>query len=265
MKSREAVDQEVVFKEIYTYLQAKGFAPELHVMDNESSSIIKNYVKNEQKVKLQFVEPNMHRVNAAERAIQTHKNHLVAGLCTADKNFPMQLWNELLLQSEITLNLLRSSRKNPKLSAYAHPERTFNFNKTPLAPPGTKALFYVPPATQETWGTHTIDAWYVGPALNHYRNWRFWISETKKIRIGGTAKFLPTHCTMPTLTVQDEILKATKELIYALGRRKAKNPISFLPNFMDSIKKFAKLFQQHTKKQVDSTEDAPAPGWNRQK
>ena len=100
--------------------------------------------------------------------------------------------------------------------------------------------------------------WYVGPAMIHYRNWRFWIPETKKIRIGGTAKFLPTHCTMPTLTVQDEILKVTKELIYALGKRKSKNPISFSPNFTESIKKIAKLFHQHTKSQVATTEDAPA-------
>ena len=128
-----------------------------------------------------------------------------------------------------------------------------------MAPPGTKALFYVPPDTRESWGTHAMDAWYVGPALNHYRNWRFWIPETKKIRIGGTAKFLPTHCTMPTLTVQDEILKATKELIYALRQRKAKNPISFSPKFTDSIKKFAKIFHKHAKKQATTTEDAAAP------
>ena len=60
---------------------------------------------------MQFMEPNMHLINAAERAIETYKNHLVAGLCTVDKNFPMQLWNELLPQSEITLNLLRTSKK----------------------------------------------------------------------------------------------------------------------------------------------------------
>ena len=35
-----------------------------------------------------------------------YKNHLVAGLCAVDKNFPMQLWDELLPQSEITLNIL---------------------------------------------------------------------------------------------------------------------------------------------------------------
>ena len=45
---------------------------------------------------MQFLEPCMHRVNAAERAIQTCNNHLVAGLSTVDKKFSMQLWNELL-------------------------------------------------------------------------------------------------------------------------------------------------------------------------
>ena len=60
---------------------------------------------------MQFFKPDMHRVNATERAIQTYKNHLVAGLYTVDKNFPMKIWNEILQQLEIMLNLLCTSRK----------------------------------------------------------------------------------------------------------------------------------------------------------
>ena len=40
---------------------------------------------------IQFVEPHNHRVNAAERAIQTFKNHFISGLCTTDINFPLHL------------------------------------------------------------------------------------------------------------------------------------------------------------------------------
>ena len=84
----------------------------------------------------------MHRINAVEWAIQTFKNHLISGLCTVDTNFPMQLWGELLEQAEISLNLLRHSRINGKLFAYVQLEGPFNFNKTPLAPVGCRALMY---------------------------------------------------------------------------------------------------------------------------
>ena len=74
----------------------------------------------------QLVPPGNHRRNAAERAIRTFKNHLIAGLSTADPNFPLNLWDRLLDQAYITLNLLRGSRMNPKLSAYAQIEGEFD-------------------------------------------------------------------------------------------------------------------------------------------
>jgi hypothetical protein len=61
----------------------------------------------------------MHRRNAAERAIQTLKIHSITGLCSVDPNSPLQLWDRLLPQATITLNLMRQSCINPKVSAYA--------------------------------------------------------------------------------------------------------------------------------------------------
>ena len=58
----------------------------------------------------------------------------------------MQLWCRVLQQAELTLNLLRLSRLNPKLSAYAHLEGAFDFNRTPLVPPGVKILVYERPS-----------------------------------------------------------------------------------------------------------------------
>ena len=62
----------------------------------------------------------VHRRNVAERAIQTFKDHFIAGLASVDPQFPMHEWNRLLPQAIITLNLLRNARVNPKLSSYAY-------------------------------------------------------------------------------------------------------------------------------------------------
>eukprot|EP00978_Attheya_sp_CCMP212_P040859 scaffold227432_cov49-Attheya_sp.AAC.1 len=40
---------------------------------------------------MQLVEPHNHRVDAAERAIQTFKNHTIAGLSIVDEEFPSML------------------------------------------------------------------------------------------------------------------------------------------------------------------------------
>jgi hypothetical protein len=70
-------------------------------------------------VDFQLVPPNIHRRNAAEIVIRTFRNHFIAGLCSTNENFPLYLWDGLLPQALLTLNLLRGSRINPRLSAHA--------------------------------------------------------------------------------------------------------------------------------------------------
>jgi len=106
---------------------------------------MEDYIITKQDTKIQFVEPHQHQVNAAERAIQNFHNNFVAGFATVDIIFLMQLLDELLEKGQDYLNLLRASRTNPKLSVYAMLEGEFNYNNTPIAPPGTKALIYQDP------------------------------------------------------------------------------------------------------------------------
>ena len=61
-----------------------------------------------------------HRTNLAERVIQTVKTRFVAGLASIYPYFPLNKWDRVLEQGEITLNLLWAFRPNPKLSAYAY-------------------------------------------------------------------------------------------------------------------------------------------------
>ena len=84
-----------VYDEIYNYLEERGFKPKLNVTDNECSKAVKKHMKKHD-VRWQSVEPSYHCVNAAERAIQTFKNHFIVGLACVDKEFPLQLWCYLL-------------------------------------------------------------------------------------------------------------------------------------------------------------------------
>ena len=84
-------------------------------MDNEISNELIEALK-DNNTTYQLVPPYTHRRNLAERAIQTYKNHFKAGLASVDPNFPLSEWDRLLEQANITLNLLRAARTNPKLS-----------------------------------------------------------------------------------------------------------------------------------------------------
>ncbi len=80
------------YKKKFEMLTKKGFKPKLNVMDNQATKYIKQYL-DENECRLQLVEPHNHRVNAAERAIQTLKNVFIAALATTDHDFPIQLWD----------------------------------------------------------------------------------------------------------------------------------------------------------------------------
>jgi len=116
MTSRNSESMVAAYEDIYTYLTAKGFKPNLNIIDNEASKAVQNFIESND-TEWQLVEPDNHRVNAAERAIQTFKNHFIAGLCTVDPLFPIQCWCYLLQQAEITLNLLCTARSDPSKSA----------------------------------------------------------------------------------------------------------------------------------------------------
>jgi hypothetical protein len=73
----------------------------------------------EESVDYQLVTPHIHRQNSAKRAIRTFKNHFFAVLSGTDCKFPLNQWDKLLPQTKLTLNLLRGSRINPRLSAQA--------------------------------------------------------------------------------------------------------------------------------------------------
>ena len=60
-------------------------------------------------------------------------------------------------------------RINPKLSAYAFLFDEFDFNATPLVPPGTHVVSHAKPEVRASWQPNGEVGWYVGPSMQHYR------------------------------------------------------------------------------------------------
>jgi hypothetical protein len=113
MKSRSASEWVKTYDLIHQELTSKGFKPKLQTLDNEASSAFKNFFTTHD-VEYQLVPPHCHRRNASERAISTFKKHFVEGLESVDPDFTLHLWDRLLPQAEMTLNLLRTCRQHPQ-------------------------------------------------------------------------------------------------------------------------------------------------------
>ena len=112
----------------------------------------------------QLASPNDHRLNLADRVIQTFKNNLISILHGTDKHFPAWLWCQILQQVVITLNMSRRLRINPKLSAYEQIFGVLDYNRTPLAPIGTKLVVHLRTTQngRSTFGDHGVIGWTIG-------------------------------------------------------------------------------------------------------
>ncbi len=140
---------------------------------------------------MQLVEPHNHRVNAAERAIQTFKDAFIATLATTDSEFPLQLWDRLMPQVRDTLNLMQASRINPEILAYKAFDGPYNWNRYPLAPLGCEAVVYEDGDNRGSWASRGIDGWYLGPSKDHYQCNLYFIPETRAYCISGSMELFP--------------------------------------------------------------------------
>ena len=99
--------------------------------------------------------------------------------------------------------MLRTSRRNSKISAYEGMAGPFNYNKTPMAPLGTKGLAFVNPGNRASWQMHANDVFYIGREPQHYCLLKFFDNRTKGYTSMGTYKLFPLHCKVPTISEAD--------------------------------------------------------------
>jgi hypothetical protein len=248
IKNRTAAEIKRAYAKIVKLLQSRGLHPKLQFLDNEASEILIDFIQ-EEGIDHQLAPPHLHRRNAAERAISTYKDHFIAGLSSTDKDYPLDLWDKLVAQSIITLNLLRRSRINPQLSAYAQVFGSFDFNRTPLAPPGTRVLVHEKPDVRQSWDPRAIDAWYIGPAMHHYRCYNVFIWGTKSERIADTLAWFPTRVNMPTISSLDMVRAAANDLVKALLHPSAGSPLApTTDSETAALKQLAEIFRDCTQR-----------------
>ena len=135
LKSRTDEAMVDAFRQVISKLEECNSKPKVNVMDNECSRAVEQYIKKSANMDIELCPPKNHRLNGlGERAVRTFKDHFISTLATVDPTCPIQLWNEFVEQANDTLNLLRTSRRNPSISAYQELNGKFDYNKTPLVP-----------------------------------------------------------------------------------------------------------------------------------
>jgi hypothetical protein len=192
IKSRKSGELVKAYQTCYDTLKQKGLTARLMRIDNEVSAILIAAIESDG-LNLQIVAPNDHRLNPAERAIQSFKAHFISTRSGVDPGFPSNRWDLLVPMTVLTLNLLRPSKINPAISAYTQVMGTFDFNRTPIGPVGCKLIVHDNRMVRGSWADHGTDGYFIGPAPRHYRNFTCWIPTTNATRISNTVEFFPTQ------------------------------------------------------------------------
>ncbi len=174
---------------------------------------MKNHIRDTCKMNVELVVPGCHRRNAVEVATCNFKSHFLSVLAGVANDFPQHLWDRLLSQTEITLNLIRQWNVTPTVSAYAHLSGPFDYNKMPLAPMGCEAQIHEKTDKRGTWAYHSVDGWYLFTSQEHYRTHKCYVKATKSRCHSDTVHFKHKNITNPTITHADKVMQALAECV----------------------------------------------------
>ena len=126
----------LAYNKIMQRLTKNKLSVDLQILDNEASAEYKRAIKTKWNANYQLVPHNTHRSNVYERAIRTFKAHFLSSLAGVATDFPRNLWNLLISQTELTLKLLRQATLDPTRYAWSYFHSPFNYDATPIGPLG---------------------------------------------------------------------------------------------------------------------------------
>jgi hypothetical protein len=184
----------------------------------------------------------------------------VAGLSSVDPSFPIHLWDRLLTQAEITLNLLSTSQLHPQLSAAAHYHGLVDCNKKYFAPPGCKIIAHEKPGKRRAWSPHGQHKYSLGPAMHHYRCQNIYISTTASKPIVDTLELFPQNYQMTQLSSKDRLLMAAKDMTDALQSPHPEVPFASVgDNTIAALTDLAAIFKLKLRQAPSlATQNSPA-------
>ena len=167
----------------------------------------------------------------------------------------MPLWDRLLPQTVMTLNMLRKSRINPTVSAYKYVNRKFDYNRMPLAPMGCAVQVHNSTNRRLTWAEHSLDGWYLKTSEEHYRCHVVFIKKTRSERISDTVVFQHRYITNPTITPEDKVVKALGDVKQALMKEKNLQG----QDQMDALQRIDAILKPTSQKRVTFQDDEQQP------
>ena len=111
------------------------------------------------------------------------------------------------------------------MSAFNHLEGIFDYNATPMAPPGIKVLVYETPTQRRTWAQYGVEAWYICHASLHYRYFKCYVPATRGEHTATSIYFFPHDFAVPANNQHDDAARSICDLTAALKHIYTYSPV----------------------------------------
>ena len=121
-----------------------------------------------------------------EVAIHNFKANFLSILAGVADDFTPSLWDRLLPQTKIMINLIQQSNATPNVLVYAHLRGPFDYNKMPLALMGCEARVHEKTNKRGTWACHLVNGWYLFTSPEHYHTHSCHIKQIKSKCLSDT-------------------------------------------------------------------------------
>jgi hypothetical protein len=177
-----------------------------------------------------------------------------------DPDLPIHLWDRILPQAAMTLNLLRTSMLHPYKSAAAYPYGPVDYNKTPFAPPGCNIIAHEKTHQRRTWAPHGKHGYSLGTAMHHCRSQHVYITSIASERIEDTFHVVPHNSPMPQLSSTYILLMTAQYMNVALKHPHPDFPFSTIgDDTITALAALADIFKNKFQKHLAPTISQQSP------
>ena len=130
------------------------------------------------------------------------------------------------------------------MSSWVSRNGIHDFNKIPLAPPGTKVIVHSKPSKRASWAYHGVNGWYIGGSYEHYRCVRCYIPSTRSEISCDTVTFIPSYVPIPETCIDDHIKKSSEDWTQLLYSKTPIQPAITSNNTKEALIQISQLLNR---------------------
>ena len=140
--------------------------------------------------------------------------------------------------------MICSSQNNPRFSAYSATHGEFDFDNTPLEPPGTKILVHKKSTACAYFTIHAVEGWYIGLYLEQHLCYHCYISTTPPTINAYNVELSPQKIPFPSTNTDDYLLQAEEDIIRIVSSTEIYYPtLIFGPPLLNTYMQVAQILR----------------------